>query len=106
MSDFIQMSREELQEIIATSAEVAEKAYRRGFQHGIVLCNECGIDNDHASRFRFGVSLKHSWGAPEKDANGKIHVPWRSINHTAEYRHFVMEGPNPFKKWWAPVNEN
>ena len=77
---------------VKNAAMIAEKAYRRGFQHGVVYSEEMGITNEDATKFRYGVSYSKAWGAPEKDASGKTHNPWKGVEHSLIERHIKMEG--------------
>lgn len=59
------------------AALAAERAYRRGFQHGVNAVYKSDITDEHAYNFRYETSYAKPFAAPEKyiDAGIKIAPP-------------------------------
>lgn len=56
------------------AALAAERAYRRGFQHGVNAAHKSGVTDEDAVRYRFGADYKQDYGAPERFSDGKVHI--------------------------------
>lgn len=67
------MEKNEVKKILFEAALMAEKAYRRGFQHGVWFsnCSDAAF-KIKASDFRFFKSLKKTYTAPQRDFDGKL----------------------------------
>ena len=105
VSDKLTFSEKSL--IMKEASYIAEKAYRRGFQHGI---NTDGrIDDDDAAFFRFDVPMNRALGAPEVCIEGRTRNPWKSVNFGLIERHLGLEGSEryaPILYWWEMFNHN
>lgn len=84
--------QEEMEKILKEAALAAERAYRRGFQHGVLHASEMGINGDDAHNYRFSVGYARAWGAPERDQSGVVRNPWKGTVHSLIERHFGIEG--------------
>lgn len=53
------------------AALAAERAYRRGFQQGVVFTHRMNVQEDDAFKFRYETPYDKPYGAPEKFINKK-----------------------------------
>lgn len=67
---------------------MAEKAYRRGFQHGHEHSKD-GITESMCSDFRYHTPITKNYGAPERYSNGKIFMVDNNKVMSVEDRHFL-----------------
>lgn len=74
---------------IKEASLAAERAYRRGFQHGVNAAHKWNINNDWAAKFRFSMAYDKPYEAPERYSDGEIHIGFGNLG-TLEER-FEME---------------
>ncbi len=56
------------------AALAAERAYRRGFQHGVNAAHKSGVTDEDAMKYRYDMDYDNDYWAPERLSDGKIHM--------------------------------
>jgi hypothetical protein len=82
MSDKKITNKEKIK-ILKEAAILAEMAYRRGFQHGVVISRQHKISDNVSHDFRYGRSVNKAYAAPEPKL--------RSLYDDVVVRHIDME---------------